>query len=186
MCRGWAYARTVPSFPIQVGSTGDDVRRVQRAIVRWRAYYGLTGHPPMTLPAVDGVFGAVTDAAVSLLEELHERRGRGADALGWIVGPLTWGALGPYKEPTSTVRVGCHRSRRLGVAPNMSHSGPDDDYSFDVAALDGRFGPIHRGLRRRRTKMSRGITVDGIAGEQTWLAPASVPGPTLDTAAGLT
>jgi peptidoglycan hydrolase-like protein with peptidoglycan-binding domain len=174
----------VPSFPIQVGSTGDDVRRVQRAIVRWRAYYGLTGHPPMTLPAVDGVFGAVTDAAVRVFQTFMKDEGGVPMPSDGIVGPLTWGALGPYKEATSTVRVRSTGPVVLALQ-KVLQSGPVDDGPFYAAALDGRFGPITEASVRAYQTV-RGITVDGIAGEQTWLAPASAPGPTLDTAAGLT
>jgi hypothetical protein len=31
--------------------------------MRWRTYYALTGHPSLVLPAVDGVFAPVTEAA---------------------------------------------------------------------------------------------------------------------------
>lgn len=83
------------TFPIHTGSTGDDVRRGQRAIVRWRAYYSLMGHPPMTLPAVDGVFGPVTEAAVRVFQTYMNDEGGIPMPSDGIVGPLTWAALGP-------------------------------------------------------------------------------------------
>jgi hypothetical protein len=58
----------VLSCPIEVRSTGNDVRRVQRASMRWRTYYALTGHPPMVLPAVDGVFAPVIEAALRVFQ----------------------------------------------------------------------------------------------------------------------
>ncbi len=64
-------------------------------------------------------------------------------------------------------------------------SGPVDDGPFYGATLDGVFGPV-TDAAVRAYQTSRGLTVDGIAGERTWLAPASAPGPALDAAAGLT
>ena len=173
----------MPTFPIQIGSTGDDVRRVQRAIVRWRAYFALTGHPPMTLPAVDGVFGPVTDAAVRVFQTFMNDEGGIPMPSDGLVGPLTWGALGPYKEATTTVRLGSEGPIVLALQ-RVLQSGPIDGAPFYGAALDGLFGPV-TDAAVRAYQTDRGIIVDGIAGEQTWLAPASLPGPTLDSAAGL-
>ncbi|TCO52983.1 peptidoglycan-binding protein [Actinocrispum wychmicini] len=65
---------------LSLGSTGDDVRDVQRVLNAW--------YPRMDPLVVDGVFGALTRSRVVYAQE---RLGLKADG---IVGPLTWSALG--------------------------------------------------------------------------------------------
>ena len=174
----------VTTFPIHTGSTGDDVRRVQRAIVRWRAYYSQMNHPPMTLPAVDGVFGPITDAAVRAFQTYMNTDGGTPMPVDGIVGPLTWTALGPYKEATPTVRLGATGPVVLALQKVLQEDYIDGG-PFYTAALDGVFGTV-TDAAVKAFQTDRGLVVDGIVGEHTWLAPAAAPGPTLDVAAGLT
>jgi hypothetical protein len=78
---------TVPPLPptsgrptLQMGSTGDAVKSVQRTLNRW--------YPTLSRLAEDGIFGAATRARVIYFQG---RAGLGADG---IVGPKTWAALG--------------------------------------------------------------------------------------------
>src|ERR1700755_3672327 len=77
---------------IRNGSTGDDVRRLQRILVMTKSL-GYT--------EIDGVFGAKTETAVKDFQS-----GSGLTADG-IVGPNTWHAL-PADPNTPQVGPGSH------------------------------------------------------------------------------
>ena len=173
----------MPQFPLQTGSTGDDVRRVQRVLVRWRAYYSLMNHPPMTLPTVDGVYGPVTEAAVRAFQEWLDQRASGFGGVDGIVGSGTWGALGDYKEATPTVQSGDTGFIVYGLQQALTGKSVDVGGAPYTGDLDGIFGPQTEAVVRSYQQY-RSLTVDGIVGDQTWLAPAALPGPTLDDAAG--
>jgi peptidoglycan hydrolase-like protein with peptidoglycan-binding domain len=77
----------MPDLPLKLGSTGDDVKRVQRSIVRdgYRSAandLGLNGAED-----VDGIFGPRTDTAVRRFQETREL------VVDGVVGPITWAAL---------------------------------------------------------------------------------------------
>ncbi len=58
-----------------------------------------------------------------------------------------------------------------------------------LPAVDGIFGPVTEAAVRvfqTSTNDEGAVLMPVIAGERTWFALASAPGPTLDTAAGLT
>lgn len=84
---------------ISQGSSGDDVRRLQRALVRAGLNPG----------AVDGIFGPQTEAAVRAFQTA---RGLGVDG---IVGPQTWAAL-PAQACVATFNVPTGRSGCVQVA----------------------------------------------------------------------
>ena len=140
-------------------------------------------HPSMMLPGVDGVFGSVTEAAVRVFQTYMNDEGGVPMPSDGIVGPLTWAALGPYKEATSTVRRRSTGPVVLALQ-RVLQSGPVDGAPFYNGILDGVFGSA-TDVAVRAYQADRGLLVDGVVGEMTWLAPASAPGPTLDTAAGL-
>lgn len=89
----------MPELPLKRGSTGDDVKRVQRSIVRdgYRSAandLGLNGAED-----VDGIFGPRTETAVRRFQS-----GQGIVVDG-VVGSVTWAAL-PLKEPAPGIATG--------------------------------------------------------------------------------
>lgn len=129
------------------GDEGDAVRRVQVT---------LTGIGHRTGVA-DGVFGEATEQAV---REYQSSIGTGVDG---VVGPRTWGALATHHAAGSTVRSG--------------DGGTEVEYlqrgliAADGAALaaDGVFGDQTESAVRGY-QQSRGLAVDGVAGQNTWHA----------------
>ena len=81
-------------MPVTIGpgATGDDVKRVQRALARqllWNPFGPITG-----------VYDATLEASVKLFQQ-----GNGLPATGTVDG-ATWAELPAYKEASPTVRTG--------------------------------------------------------------------------------
>jgi peptidoglycan hydrolase-like protein with peptidoglycan-binding domain len=128
------------------GATGEAVRELQIALQE-------TGN---NSGAIDGVFGAQTEAAVKAFQQA-----RGITVDG-IVGPITWRNIDEFAEFDEPVlREG---STGLPVRRAQSRLGAA---GFDTGGVDGVFGPrTEAGVRA--LQQARGITVDGIVGPQTW------------------
>src|SRR5260221_5180179 len=77
---------------IHLGSTGDDVKRVQRVLARMLDY---NPFGPIT-----GVFDAGVETAV---KNFQQANGLTVDG---IVGPATWTALPSYREASPTLKSG--------------------------------------------------------------------------------
>jgi peptidoglycan hydrolase-like protein with peptidoglycan-binding domain len=164
----------MPKLPLQRGSTGDDVKRVQRSIVRdgYRSAandLGLNGAED-----VDGIFGSRTETAV---RRFQAERGFVVDG---VVGPVTWAAL-PLKEPAPRIARGA-RGTSVTALQTVLARLPDPTSAYYKGTIDGDFGPI-TDAAVRSYQSDRGLVVDGIVGEQTWLSAVSLPGDTLDVAA---
>jgi hypothetical protein len=156
---------------IQQGSTGDDVRRAQRALDR-------AGFGP---GAVDGIFGPKTDAAVRAFQTA---RGLTVDG---IVGPQTWAAL-PAQACVARFDVPTNRSgcQIVPAGPGSQSGGEsfDMEIDFDDTGEDcecpcGEYRQFVRGT----------ITVNGTAvipllpvtgGPPTPLLPRPAPGAAAD------
>jgi peptidoglycan hydrolase-like protein with peptidoglycan-binding domain len=150
------------------GSTGSDVRRLQRLLVETKL---------LDATGIDGSFGPHTEAAVKSFQQ-----GEGLTADG-IVGALTWAAL-PADPNTPQLAEGATGS----VVSALQHAlrtfhGPGGD--TDPGAIDGVFGP-HTKKGVRAYQHDRGLPVDGIVGDQTWWTPAGGAGATLASLAGVT
>jgi peptidoglycan hydrolase-like protein with peptidoglycan-binding domain len=74
------------------GSTGDDVRRLQRVLVMMKS---------LAFEQIDGVFGPKTESAV---RDVQAAEGLTVDG---VVGPQTWGAL-PADPNTPQIARGAH------------------------------------------------------------------------------
>lgn len=123
----------------QEGSTGEDVKTVQYLVTA-------QGHPT----GVDGDFGAETKAAVAAFQS---SRSLGADG---IVGLQTWPQL------IIPVQLGSNGDAVQAVQSQIHGRG--DGASI---AVDGIFGSDTDDAVRA-FQMLLGLSVDGIAGEQTW------------------
>jgi hypothetical protein len=125
-------------WPIQKsGSTGEDVRTVQHLL---RAH-GAT-------IAADGVFGALTDAAVRSFQGAHGLVGDG------IVGNATWPAL------LVTVQQGATGDAVRAVQSQI-HA------RIGEPSVDGIFGPVTDSFVRSFQGAAE-LAADGIVGPLTW------------------
>jgi len=166
----------MPDLPLKLGSTGDDVKRVQRSIVRdgYRSTandLGLNGAED-----VDGIFGPRTDTAV---RRFQETRGLVVDG---VVGLITWAAL-PLKEAAPEIARAAHGATVTALQTVLARL-PDPTNAYYRGTIDGDFGTV-TDAAVRSYQGDRALAVDGIVGEQTWLSAVSLPGETLDVTAGV-
>lgn len=98
-----------PLTVLRRGDTGTDVRLLQQRLNYWRGTPGLTRIP---LLAVDGIFGAMTEAAVIIFQTWLNLRVDG------IVGPQTWNQLIIPDRPVAPLSP--TSPRRVGFAANQS------------------------------------------------------------------
>jgi peptidoglycan hydrolase-like protein with peptidoglycan-binding domain len=153
---------------VNLGSTGHDVGRVQRLLVMLK----LLG------PAdIDGSFGPRTQAAV-----ISFQTGAALAADG-IVGPATWNAL-PADPNTPDLARGAAGAVVTALQQGLVKYGGTGS-ATDPGPVDGDFGPqTEAAVRAYQTQ--RGVTSDGIVGDETWWVPAGAAGATLASLAGLT
>ncbi len=158
--------------------SGEDVRQVQTALVRWGA---------QLVP--DGIFGATTDRAV---RQFQTSRGLVADG---VVGPQTLALLQTSPAPTPPVPTP-PPTPRPPTQPrpqpqqwSLSLTSPPtrgEDVRIVQQALartgiplvaDGIFATTtDRAVRQFQA--SRGLVADGVVGAQTWALLATQPAPT--------
>lgn len=151
---------------ISRGATGDAVRRLQRALRRT---------PNLGL-AVDGVFGAATEAAVKDFQQ-----GAGLTVDG-VVGPLTWAAL-PNGAPMPSLREGAAGDAVRSLQQVLAN-GASGQWNISPGAIDGNFGPNTKASVKAFQTWG-GVTADGVVGDQTWAVSLHAASATLETAVGL-
>jgi peptidoglycan hydrolase-like protein with peptidoglycan-binding domain len=153
---------------LAVGSTGMDVRRLQRLLVEMKL---------LDFTGIDAIFGPQTESAVKSFQT-----GAGLAADG-IVGPATWGAL-PADPNTPQLAVGATGGVVSALQQALVAYSAEDP-RVNPGTLDGVFGPrTDAGVRAYQG--DRGVTTDGIVGDQTWWVPAGAAGATLASLARLT
>lgn len=150
------------------GATGSDVRRLQRLLVMIKEF-DYTG--------IDGSFGPLTKAAC---ESFQQGAGLAVDG---IVGPATWAAL-PADPNTPLLREG-DSGPAVSAVQQALHQYASSYGSADPGLADGSFGPL-TAAAVSGYQTSRGVSADGIIGDQTWWVPAGAAGATLASLAGLT
>ncbi len=153
---------------IQTGSTGGDVRRLQRVLVMMKSF-GPEG--------IDGIFGTKTEAAVRDFQ-------KGASiTVDGIVGPDTWNAL-PADPDTPELAKGATGTEVSAMQQALHiHSGGNPP--GDPGPIDGIFGDL-TDAAVKSYQSAVGVAVDGIVGDQTWWAAAGALGATLASLAKLT
>lgn len=145
------------------GSSGDDVKRLQRVLVVLKM---------LDYTGIDGQYGSNTQNAV---EAFQQSNGLTVDG---IVGPLTWAAL-PADPDTPELSNGSTGSEVSAMQTVLKNAG------LYTGTVDGDFGPLtEAAVRAYQTQ--RGVSVDGVVGDQTWFVPAGAAGATLASLAGLT
>lgn len=153
---------------IQQGSTGKDVKRLQRLLVMMKL---------LDYTQIDGTFGP---KAKSSVKDFQESAGLTVDG---VVGPLTWAAL-PSDPNTPQLKQGSTGAAVTGLQKGLKMISGDGSVP-SPGAVDGDFGP--------QTKASvvayqthHNLSADGIVGDRTWWAPAGAAGATLASLSGLT
>lgn len=150
---------------ISVGSTGHDVRRLQRIFVMTKV---------LTPADITGNFDSTTEQAVKDFQQ-----GAGLTVDG-VVGPNTWQAL-PADPNTPLLRHGASGSVVTALQNGLKKYGTA---ATDPGAVDGDFGPKTEGAVKAY-QQDRGVQADGIVGDQTWWVPAGAAGATLASLSGL-
>jgi peptidoglycan hydrolase-like protein with peptidoglycan-binding domain len=151
---------------LSIGSTGHDVRRLQRIFVMTKA---------LAPSGITGTFDATTQQAV---KDFQQGAGLAVDG---IAGPQTWQAL-PADPNTPTLSRGASGDAVTGLQKGLKkYSTPETD----PRTVDGDFGPITEGAVKAY-QQDRAVHADGIVGDQTWWAPAGAAGITLASLSGLT
>jgi len=150
------------------GSTGADVRRLQRLFVMMKT---------APVEALYGVFGPKTKAAV-----IDFQTGNGLTADG-IVGSQTWAKL-PADPNTPQLKKGATGAAVTGLQKGLLKFGGAGSPT-DPGTPDGKFGPRTEGaVKAYQTQQS--LTADGVVGDRTWWTPAGAAGATLASLSELT
>jgi peptidoglycan hydrolase-like protein with peptidoglycan-binding domain len=152
---------------LSIGSTGPDVRRLQVLFVMMQY---------LEYSDIDGNFGPKTQERV---KDFQQDKSLTPDG---VVGPSTWAKL-PADPNTPRLARGA-----TGAAVSALQTGLQ---KFDVpnsptdpGTIDGSFG-VRAESAVRAYQTSRGLTADGIVGDQTWWIPAGAAGATLASLSGL-
>ncbi len=151
---------------IREGATGDVVRRLERALRRT---------PDLGIQ-VDGVFGPALEASVKAFQQ-----GAGLAADG-VVGPKTWAAL-PDGGPMPTLQEGSTGDVVTSLQRILTN-GAAGEWGATPGGIDGVFGT---GTKRsvQAFQKYKGVSEDGVVGDQTWAASLDAASATLESAVGL-
>lgn len=155
------------------GSTGDDVKRLQRVLARqllWNPFGPITG-----------VFDAGLEVSV---KNFQAANGLTVDGL---VGPATWAKLPAYREASPTLAAGW-----TGPAVGwlqLALAGKETAVSFAPysGSIDGQFGPLTEAAVRALQAWAS-VPVTGVVDDNTWfvwMTPGSAQQLTLENACGL-
>jgi len=151
---------------IRPGTTGNVVRRLQRALRR-TPNLGIT---------ISGTFDPQTETAV---KEFQESAGLTVDG---VVGPLTWNAL-PDGGPMPTLKEGSNGDVVSSLQTILTN-GADGQWITMPLGIDGEFGPNTRASGEAFQSWG-GVTADGVVGDQTWSVSLHAASSTLESAVGL-
>jgi peptidoglycan hydrolase-like protein with peptidoglycan-binding domain len=151
-----ALTSTTSTPTLSRGATGASVKQLQQALAN-------AGFSP---GAIDGDFGAKTDAAVKAFQKA---KGLGVDG---VVGPKTWSALksgtvAPPPPASSSQPV--LRSGDMGGDVRDAQTLLAKHGFLPSSGVDGQFGPQTRSavVAFQRAK---GLSADGVIGPATWKA----------------
>jgi peptidoglycan hydrolase-like protein with peptidoglycan-binding domain len=150
------------------GSTGPDVRRLQRLLVELKS---------LSFDHINGNLGPNTEAAVKDFQA-----GNGLTVDG-IVGPQTWSKL-PADQQTPLLSRGA-----TGLSVSALQKGlkayAAQNAAADPGTVDGEFGPRTEAAVKAY-QSDRSVSIDGIVGDRTWWVPAGAAGATLASLSGVT
>ncbi|HYY26609.1 MAG TPA: peptidoglycan-binding protein [Chthoniobacterales bacterium] len=159
---------------ISLGSTGDDVKRLQRVLARhllWNPFGPITG-----------VFDASLETSV---KDFQQANGLLVDG---IVGPATWAALPGYREASPELKEGSEGPAVAWLQKALSGMVVLVEFPPYSGAIDGIFGPkTNAAVRALQTWAGQPPT--GVVGDDTWfiwMTPGSAQQLTLEGASNLT
>ena len=153
---------------LSIGATGIDVKRLQRLFVEMKI---------LSYDRIDGNFGSATESAV---KDFQSGNGLSADG---IVGPQTWAKL-PSDPQTPLLSQSATGAAISALQKGLKVYAAQNP-AADPGPIDGIFG-LRTEAAVRAYQSDRGVTVDGIVGDQTWWVPAGAAGATLASLAGVT
>jgi peptidoglycan hydrolase-like protein with peptidoglycan-binding domain len=130
---------------LEQGSEGPDVKGLQEALVELDFKPG----------EVDGVFGVFTSSAVKSFQRWATLTADG------VIGPATWERLDDADMSDPTLREGSVGVAVRGLQRRLIAAG------FDIDRIDGHFAAQTDAAVRALQKRHE-LTVDGVAGPQTW------------------
>jgi peptidoglycan hydrolase-like protein with peptidoglycan-binding domain len=157
---------------ISVGATGDDVKRLQRALARtqnWNPF-----------GPINGIFDSSLQQSV---ENYQKSYGLTVDG---IVGPLTWAKLPSYREASPTLRNGSGGPAVVWLQAIMAASLTR--FSPYTGPLDGVFGPDTEAAVTRLQNWAS-VPATGVVDDATWFVwwePGAANQLTVEGACGLT
>ena len=151
------------------GSTGADVRRLQRILVMIKL---------LDYTKITGVFDPLTGKAVKDFQSSN------ALTVDGVVGPQTWNAL-PADPKTPRLARGATGPSVTALQQGLKKYSAAPGAATDPGQIDGDFGPKTESAVRAY-QGERGVVADGIVGDQTWWVPAGGAGATLASLSGLT
>jgi peptidoglycan hydrolase-like protein with peptidoglycan-binding domain len=159
---------------VSLGSTGDDVKRLQRVLARhleWNPFGPITG-----------IFDASLETSVKGVQSAY---GLTVDG---ICGPLTWNALPPYREASPVLQAGSTGPEVAWLQRALAGKVVTASWTPYTGAFDGIFGPATE-TAVKALQTWAGQTPDGVVGDDTWfiwLTPGSAQQLTLEGASQLT
>lgn len=157
------------------GSTGEDVKRVQRALVRqllWKPFGPITG-----------VFDVSLETSVKSFQSDN-----GLPATG-IVDAATWAKLPPYQQASPTLGQGDTGPAVAWLQKALHGDYVVVEFTTYTGLVDGIFGPLTQTAVIALQKWAGAATPDGVVNDDTWftwLTPGSAQQLTLEGACGLT
>jgi peptidoglycan hydrolase-like protein with peptidoglycan-binding domain len=155
------------------GSTGDDVKRLQRVLARqllWNPFGPITG-----------VFDASLETSVKSFQ------GDNGLTVDGIVGPATWAKLQPYREASPTLQQGSEGPAVAWLQQALSGADVVVEFPPYGGAIDGIFGPATASSVNALQSWA-GVTASGIVDDNTWfiwMTPGTAQQLTLERACGL-
>jgi peptidoglycan hydrolase-like protein with peptidoglycan-binding domain len=156
-----------PAQPtISFGTTGDTVRRLERALRRT---------PDLDIK-VDGVFSGQVESAVKDFQQ-----GAGLTADG-VVRPDTWAAL-PDGGPMPRLEKGS-KGDVVKALQTLLTNGAPGQWHVTPQGIDGDFGPKTEAAVKA-FQIWAGVAADGVVGDQTWSVSLHAMNATLETKVGL-
>ncbi len=158
---------------ISVGSTGDDVKRLQRVLARQLAW---NPFGPIT-----GVFDADLETSVKTFQQSN---GLTADG---VVGPLTWAKLPAYREASPTLTLGSMGPAVAWLQQALAGKVVAVSFAPYAGAIDGQFGPMTEASVKSLQSWAQ-VPATGVVDDASWfvwLTPGSAQQLTLEVASGL-
>jgi peptidoglycan hydrolase-like protein with peptidoglycan-binding domain len=137
---------------VSMGSTGEDVKRVQRALSRLSK-----GQDLAATADGFGTFGPNLDQAVRAFQQ------SAAIAVDGIVGPITWGVLPPYCEGIGHLGLGSLGPAVAGLQQWLT-TFSDAGINQSPGPIDGYFGPMTQAALQVRQAV-------GEVTDEMWLEP---------------